>query len=356
MKIVGKIAIFLMLLLPAMAQGREKVTELPEVMVESPRRNMLHVLAYVREYSLMSTYTDTVSLFREKLVDFMIPGSFKTHYKGWRIPRVIKSESYYRFTNAEGLDSVSATSRHHFSWSDWMGLPPNIQLPEPFHKNLAFNDTIFGKYSPAEIWNRNNDSVKLEINVLADSLGRRWVPNMRPFFRDENLEFEEFKVIFEYDNVLGDILKQTDLTKYAYRVDARGRGYDMFRFNRREEDFFATTDGELYVLDIEYITEKEAKKWGSGKYDTDELEVIRAVEAPPLSEETLALIDRVLHIDNEEVRLNGFVDRSMIRMERKRSRSAGFLRYLKNITGISDAVAKKKQNKEWKKFRDSRKK
>lgn len=356
MKIKGIITVFLMLLLPAMTEGREKVTELPEVMVESPRRNMLHVLAYVREYSMLSTYSDTVSLFREKLVDFMIPGSFKTHYKGWKIPRVIKSESYYRFTNAEGLDSVSATSRHHFSWSDWMGLPPNMQLPDVFQKNLSFRDTVFGKYSPAEIWNRNNDLVRVEINVLTDTVGRRWVPNIKPFFRDENLEFEDFRLGIDYENVLGNTLKQSDLTKFTYRVDARGRGHDMFRFNRREEDFFATTDGELYVLDLEYITEKEARKWGSGKYDTDELEVIRAVDAPPLSEETLALIDRVRHIDNEAVRLDGFIDRSMIRMERKRSRGAGFLRYLKNITGISDAVAGKKQDKEWKKFRDSRKK
>lgn len=286
----------------------------------------------------------------------MIPGSFKTHYKGWRIPRVIKSESYYRFTNAEGLDSVSATSRHHFSWSDWMGLPPNTQLPEAVQKSLAVNDTTFGKYSPVEIWKRNRDFVDVEVNVLADTTGRRWVSNMGAFFRDENLEFEDFKIKLDYDNVLGKTLKQTDLIKYVYRVDARGRGHDMFRFNRKEEDFFATTNGELYVLDHEYVTEKEAKKWVSGKYDTDELELIRAVDASKLSEETLALIERVRHIDNEAVRLNGYIDRNMIRMERKRNWGQGAIRYLKNILGISDAMADKKHKNDWKKFRDGRKK
>ena len=41
----------------------ENVSELPEVVIESRRQRMLHILAYVREYSSLSTYTDTVFLF-----------------------------------------------------------------------------------------------------------------------------------------------------------------------------------------------------------------------------------------------------------------------------------------------------
>lgn len=55
------------------ADAKRSVTELPEVLVESPKRNMLHVMAYVREYSNLTTYSDTVILFREKMVDFMLP-------------------------------------------------------------------------------------------------------------------------------------------------------------------------------------------------------------------------------------------------------------------------------------------
>ena len=77
------------------ALAKRSVTELPEVLVESRHRNMLHVLAYVREYSTLTTYRDTVFLFREKMVDFMLPANKKTGYRGWRIPRVIRSESYY---------------------------------------------------------------------------------------------------------------------------------------------------------------------------------------------------------------------------------------------------------------------
>ena len=50
----------------------ESIPELPEVLVETRARKVLHMLAYVREYSTLSTYSDTVTLFREKMVDFMI--------------------------------------------------------------------------------------------------------------------------------------------------------------------------------------------------------------------------------------------------------------------------------------------
>lgn len=336
--------------------ARQKVTVLPEVLVESSRRNMLHVLAYVREYSQLTTYSDTVTLFREKMVDFMLPGSRKSRYQGWRIPRIIKSESYYHFTNADGLDSVSDTSRHLFSWSDWMGLPPNADLPEVILSRSVAADTLMGKYSPAEVWSRRDDLIDLEINVLADTVARRWVPNMKSFFSDDKVEFADFKVRYKYANVLDKRLMQRDLTGYTYRVDAFGRGHDMFRFNRRDEVYFATTEAEVYVLDMEYITEKEAKKWGRRKYDKDETELIRAVEAPPIPDHILALMERVANIDMEHVRLTADIDRSMMRMERNRSKAGEALRYLKNITGLSDARAKHKQNKDWREFREKLKK
>lgn len=52
---------------------RQSVAELPEMVVKSKKRRILHILGYIREYSMLTTYTDTVLLFREKTVDFMIP-------------------------------------------------------------------------------------------------------------------------------------------------------------------------------------------------------------------------------------------------------------------------------------------
>lgn len=340
----------------APSYAKQKVTELPEVTVSTSKKLMLHVLAYVREYSTLTTYTDTVTLFREKMVDFMLPIGSKVKYPGWKIPRVIKSESYFQFTDANGLDSVSDTSRHIFSWSDWMGLPPDAYLPKSFQKGTAVTDTVFGKFSPTEIWHRKGDDISLEVNVLADTLSRRWVPNLRPFFRDENVEFENFKMKLNYSNVLDKRLQRRDLMKFTYTVDAKGRGHSMFRFNRRDENYYATTEGEMYVLDLEYISEKEAKKWGKGEYDSTETEIIMPSDAPPLSDETLALIDRVQHIDKRFEIIRSAPDRNLLRIERKRNWGQNALRYIKNITGISDFNAERKRNKEYNKLRDAYKK
>lgn len=335
------------------AKAQRSMTQLPEVLVESSRRNMLHVMAYVREYSQLTTYSDTVFLFREKLVDFMIPGK-KAHYRGWRIPRVIKSESYYHFVDSGGLDSVSDSSRHHFSWSDWMGLPPEMPFPPNMSKNFVETDTLFGKYSPMEIWSKQKDSVSVYVNILADTLARRWVPNMKSFFQKDDVEFEGFKMQLNYDNVLGAELLRRDLQNYTYHVDAMGRGYSMFRFNNREESFYATTDAEVYFVDREYITEGEAKKWAKGKHSKEDVEIMVPPEAPPIEDDILALIERIKNMDKKAVRLAEAPDQNMKRMERNRSKGGEFLRYLKNIIGISDANAKRSQNKQWKKFRDKK--
>ena len=48
---------------------REFAEELPEVVIETRNRRVFHILAYVREYSTMTTLSDTIFLFREKMVD-----------------------------------------------------------------------------------------------------------------------------------------------------------------------------------------------------------------------------------------------------------------------------------------------
>ena len=175
----------------------ENVSELPEVIVESRRNRVLHILAYVREYSTLATYTDTVFLFREKMVDYMFSTDGETKFRGWSTPRILTCKSYYRFTDENGLDSVSDASHYHFSWSDWIGLEPKVSLPNKLRNTKIVTDTLHGKYSPTEIWDRIDDRLKIEIDVLSDTASRKWVPNLSGFFR-RDLEFDKFKVKYNY--------------------------------------------------------------------------------------------------------------------------------------------------------------
>lgn len=331
----------------------ENVSELPEVVVESRRHRVLHILAYVREYSTLTTYTDSVFLFREKMVDYMLPTDEKSKFKGWSTPRILTCKSYYRFTNENGLDSVSDASHYHFSWSDWIGLAPKVSLPTKLRNTKAATDTLHGKYSPTQIWNRINDRLTINIDVLSDTTSRKWVPNIAGFFR-QNLDFDKFKVTYNYNNIVGDTVTILDLTGYSFDIESRGRGHEMFRFNKLNEPFFVSTTAEVYILDQEFISVKEAKKWDKRDFDIDEIGIFEPMEAPDLSSSTFSLIDRVNRIDKDSIRLDFQPDRRMIsnnlgRKNFKIGRRALFL--LKQVTGVTLYKSHKNFNKNWDSFR-----
>ncbi|MCM1356686.1 MAG: carboxypeptidase-like regulatory domain-containing protein [Staphylococcus sp.] len=332
---------------------RENISELPEVVVEAKQKKMLHILAYVREYSTLATYTDTVAMFREKMVDFMLPSAPGTSVKGWRLPRVLNSKSYYHFTNADGLDSVSDRCNHHFSWTDWIGIPPVAAIPQSLVGIVSGMDTIHGKYSAAEIWYRNGDRMSIDVDVIADTISRRWAPNASSFFKNDNVSFERFGLRFNYGDVVSDRIGALDLTGYSFNIESRGRGHGMFQFHRYDRPFFVTTYTEVYILDKEYISVKEAKKWQNRKFDSDAIAIYEPMEAPELQPSVLALIDRVKGIDSDHVRLSLAPDyrlksRNVVKRNFHIGRRALFV--LKQVTGITYFKSHKNFNRRWKQF------
>lgn len=331
----------------------ESVSELPEMIVESSRHRVLHILAYVREYSTLSTYTDTIFLFREKMVDYMLPSDNKVKFDGWSSPRVLTCKSYYRFTNNNGLDSVSDTSQHHFTWSDWIAIPPEVSMPMRIKSSRISADTLFGKYNPTEIWRRNNDRIRIDIDVLADTISRKWVPKLAYFFR-RGLDYNKFKVSFNYDNIEGNSVSGFDLDGYSFSIESKGRGREMFRFNKINEPFFVSTNAEVYILDKEHITVKEAKKWEKRDFDVDEIGIYEPMDAPQLSPAILDLVERVDLLDKHKIRLDFIPDHRLMgsnsgRRNLRIGRRALLL--LKQATGITFFKSHKNFNNNWAKFR-----
>ena len=332
----------------------ENSSELPEVVVESRNHKVLHVLAYVREYSTLSTYTDTVFMFREKMVDYMLTPGWKTKFKGWSRPRVLSSKSYYRFTDVNGLDSVSDVSNWHFSWSDWMGLTPSIDMPTSLRDVELATDTIFGKYSPSEIWRKGNSRIEVDVDVLADTAARRWVPGLSLFFKDD-LEFEHFKVKLNYDNTGSDAVAPIDMAGYSFNIESNGRGHEMFMFNKVDQSVFVSTYGEVYILDKEYITEKEARKWTRHDLDLSEIGILEADNAPELQPLVMALVERVNNIDRDKIRIELPPDQRLVSPHFGKSKhlNMGYraLSMLKNLVGISSYKLKRNTLSNWNKFK-----
>lgn len=330
----------------------ESVMQLPEFIVASRKHRVLHMLAYVREYSTLSSYTDTVTMFREKMVDFMLPASIDMRYRGWTKPRVLTSKSYYRFTDAEGLDSVSDRCNNHFSWADWVGVMPSaVTLPVRLRTASHACDTVRGRYQPSELWTRKADRLMLDVDVMADTAGRRWVPSLSTFFR-RDVDFEQFHIHFNYDNVVGDSVEPVDLAAYSFNIESRGRSHDVFMFHRADEPFFVSTYAEVYMLDKEFITVREAREWEKRRYGAADIAIYEPREAPELSQPVLALIDRVNALDHDAVRLGFTPDERLAGRHVAPQHFAGrLLQLLKDATGISRARANRKWRNNWRDFR-----
>ncbi|MDE6610594.1 MAG: carboxypeptidase-like regulatory domain-containing protein [Muribaculaceae bacterium] len=332
---------------------QEIATDLPEVVVESRDHKVLHMLAYVREYSTLMTYTDTVFLFREKMADYMIPRGKKQVFVGWNAPRVLKSKSYYRYSNAHGLDSVSDRCNYHFSWTDWVGVAQKTVMPPKLCSVENGSDTVAGRYAAAEVWNRNGSRVAVDVDVLADTTRRKWVANLSGFFRN-NIDFARFNVRFSFNNVAGDSVLPDDVTGYSFAIESRGRGHGMFMFNRVDEPYFVSTYAEVYVVDKEYITVKEAKKWERrGAADWADLAIYEPEEVPDLQPSVARLIDRVNSIDGDGVRLTIAPDQRLIGrnvVRQKNSVGERALQLLKMATGISRKKAERNWKRQWSGF------
>lgn len=111
---------------------------------------------------------------------------------------------------------------------------------------------------------------------------------------------------------MGDSISKYDLDGYSFSIESKGRGREMFRFNKINEPFFVSTNAEVYILDKEYITVKEAKEWDKRNFDVDEIGIYEPLEAPPLSLSTLNLVERVNLLDKDKIRLDFMPDHRLM--------------------------------------------
>lgn len=321
------ILVFILILLPG--YGQRKAVELPEIIVQSHKNEVLHILAVIRDYSTLTTYNDSVKMYREKLVDFMIPVNKSDNFEGWLAPRTLSSKSYYHFSDPTGLDSVSDSFNQHFSWSDWVEITERIQIPQSIlNKSLAADSTT----NPGMVWTRSNDDFSVDVNILADVNYRKFMPRLTNFRRND-LDFTTLDIAYNFKNVNEQSLMLHDLSDITFNISSRNRGRNLFRFGRPGDDVFVDTRAEIYVVDREYISKKEAKKWAKLKFsdleiDTDELQD----ELEPLPPNILDLIARVDAIDHDNVRLNARRDmllraRNIIPLTRKQ-------KVLKNLKSL----------------------
>lgn len=281
---------------------REQSIELPEVVVNPKDRQVLHMLGYVREYSTLTTYRDTVFLFREKTVDFMVPVRNEKRFKGWRYPRVLASKSYYRFTDSGGRDSVSDCFGGHFSWSDWVGLPPRgMRLSDVCRSSGVVVDTVRGRRGAFLVWRRDTSSVKLRVDVLADTASRYWAERLVDFHMGST-DFYRVRIDYDFEDVDGDTILPDNLSMYAFSIESSGRGERLPHVFRSEGPLYVETRAEVYLIDKEYMSVSDARKWEKEPPSVEEVGILVPSGAGVLPDEIRTLVSRVDGIDRDLIR------------------------------------------------------
>lgn len=287
----------------------KKQIELPEVVVSGKR--VLHIVGYVREYSTLASLKDTVVLFREKLVDFVVPDK-NMKFRGWLNPRIMSSKSYYRFTDGNGTDSVSSEYSHHFSWSDWIGIVKPDTMPARLRAVHAGTDTLKAKYGYSKVWNKDGEYATLEIDVLSDTMNRRLFPMIKRYVDDDNMDFRNLYVRGTFDMSETDVAGPDNLTRMSFSIYSRGRQYDRLSLRQSKDHGYVDTRCDMYVLDREYITVKEAKKWQSRILGWDDVRQYLSDVIPPRDAEIENLIARVDAVDKDAIRLNEQPDQRLV--------------------------------------------
>lgn len=334
------VAGFIMTALLTARGESEREILLPEINVKGERHEVLHIRGYMREYSTLTTLTDTIFLFREKDVDFMVPTFREKKFKGWMTPRLLGSRSYYRFTSATGIDSVSNNFRQHFSWTDRVGLIDHLIIPQKLRERCQSSDTTFGSYRALRVWHRDSDNLTLDIDLLADTALTKNVygaKSRRPSYG--NVDFYRMDVSYDFADFDYSTASAENIVGMRLHIDSTGRGINLFRLFASDEPYYVSSIAELYVTDAHYVTTKEARRLERHVNELQTLRFHAPVEAPELSDETKCLIARVDGIDHDKNRREQAVDSSMMSRHFGKKVDRSLLGRLKTMFHVDEFIS-----------------
>lgn len=256
---------------------------LPEVIVKSRRKdaNVMHIAGIVREYSYLQTYFDTVFMYRDKYVDFMIPLPTVKNFVGWKVARTLKSDSYYQFFDYSGKDSVSDRYYLNFSLGNRIAIPGQIRVERSRKDNADFS-----------------------INLMLDKNAEQWQPGVTSLLK-RNTGIEQFDVQYFFENIEGmDLILPVYISKAYYTLQSYGELPRMRLPGLADKKFQVNTKSELYITDRQFLTVKEAKRYQKQPSLVLEKCEFSGIDVPPLPDELKDLVARVKAIDHLKLRLN----------------------------------------------------
>ena len=267
--------------------------DLPEIVVIPGRRPLLHLTGYMREITSVLCSSDSVTLFKESVVDFLVPVE-KTKVKGWNKARELASKTYVRMSDSSGLDSVSDNHEYEFMlWGNRKSLIPSAaKIPDKIKGPEVARDTVMGKYYPKIIWWKNNDVIRWYGDALANEKNHITTPWALKLF-GLTTDVTEISENYVFDTPDGDFIRPTDLRQVSVTIDMLAKGKLFKKTFDSSSPVNVRTYMELYLTDREFLTEEEGKTLKKEVPAIESSDILAPANANPLHPAIIRTVERV---------------------------------------------------------------
>lgn len=267
--------------------------ELPEIVIIPGARPLLHLTGYMREVTSVLSSSDSVTLFKESVVDFLVPVE-KSKVKGWNKARELASRTYVRMTNSSGLDSIS--TGHEYEYMLWGNshsmIPSATKIPDIIKDTDVACDTVMGKYYPKIIWWKNGDITRWHGDALANE--KNHVTSPWPLkLLGLTTDFTEISKNYVFNTPDRDFIRPTDLKQVSMTIDMLAKGKLFKKTFDSSSPVNVRTYVELYLTDREFLTENEGKGLKKEILSIEPSDIVPPTNANPLHPAIRRTVERV---------------------------------------------------------------
>lgn len=267
--------------------------ELPEIVIRPGARPLLHLTGYMREVTSVLCSSDSVTIFKESVVDFLVPVE-KTKIKEWNKARELASKTYVRMSNSSGLDSVSTNHEYEFMlWGNRKSLIPSATKISDRIKGLdVVCDTVMGRYYPKIIWLKNGDITRWSGDALANEKNHITTPWALKLF-GLTTDVTEISENYVFNSPEDDFIRPADLKQVSITIDMLAKGKLYKKTFDSSSPVNVRNYMELYLTDREFLSEEEGKSLKKEIPIIDSSDILAPTNANPLHPAIIRTVERV---------------------------------------------------------------
>lgn len=270
----------------------ERKYDIGEVTITPGDKKVLRLLCYVREYvSLNAYYDDTTTIFMEHMADFLIPVEEKAKFSSTGKARALATRSYTRSVDEE-KDTVIFSTKNKSSMLFIASIDSSsIAEPESFKDTdvLPKSYSKSGKYGPKDVYRKTNTTFTRFRDGLADTKDHKMSPTalkLLGFGMDFTQMYKSCAYHLSGSNTYG----PADLISATYALEALGTGKFFRSSNPHKKPVEINSLVEIYVVNRQYLTTKEAKHIKKNK--PEDVKFIIPASAPKLSPSISNIVKR----------------------------------------------------------------